>query len=84
LRFGGSKRAAKSCAAGQDLVHGQTLHRAVEPERDGVLELLGRVGLGEHLAEEELQEAPVVREHVAAVELLPPLWILDLVVPGLE
>ena len=52
-------------------LHQQRLERAVEPVGDGVLDLLGRVWLREHLAEEELEEVPVMGAHVMAVLLLP-------------
>ena len=55
------------------VVHEQCLDRAVEPVGDCVLDVLGRVGLREHLAEEELEEAPMVAAHVVAVVLLPAL-----------
>ena len=45
----------------------------LEPPADRVVERLGRVRLGEHLAEEELEEVAVVRQPVVAVVLLPAL-----------
>jgi hypothetical protein len=62
------------------LFHDEHLRRAVEAVRDRVLELLRGVRLGEHLPEEELEEAAVFAEDVAVVQLLPALRILDLVV----
>ena len=44
-------------ATGSAVVHQQHVDPAVEPVGDGVLDLLRRVRLREHLAEEELEEA---------------------------
>ncbi len=68
---------------GRLLVDHQELDRTVEPVRDGVLDLLGRVRLREHLAEEELEEATMVGADVVAVLLLPPVGCRALFVEGL-
>ena len=57
--------------------------RTVEPVRDGVLDLLRRMRLGEHLAEEELEEAAMVGADGVAVLLLPALGRVALLVEGL-
>ena len=59
------------------VVHELRLHPAVKPVGDRVVELLGRVRLGEHLAEEELEEAAVVLRHVVAVVLEPAFVALQ-------
>jgi hypothetical protein len=64
------------------VVHQQRVDVAVEPVGDGVLDLLGRVRLGEHLAEEELEELPVVRADEGAVLLLPARRRVELLVPA--
>jgi hypothetical protein len=52
---------------------GQGRPIGVQAPSDAVLDLLGRVRLGEHLAEEELEEVAVVLEPVVAVVLVPPV-----------
>ncbi len=52
------------------------------PHADAVLDLLGRVRLGEDLREEEGQEAGVVAQPVVAVVLGPPLVGVQLGVEG--
>ena len=64
------------------VIHQHRLDAAVEPVGDGVLDLLRRVRLGEHLAEEELEEAALVGEDVVAVLLLPARRALALLVPN--
>ena len=59
------------------IVQDLRLHPAVEPVGDGVLELLGRVRLGEHLAEEELQEGGEILRHEVAVVLEPAFVALQ-------
>ena len=54
-----------------EVCQGQGLGRGLEAPAHAVLDLLGRVRLGEHLAEEELQEVAVVLEPVVAVVLAP-------------
>ena len=54
----------------------QRLRVGVEPPRDAVLDLLGRVRFGEDLGDEELQEVLVVLEPVVPVELLPAVVCL--------
>ena len=49
------------------------LRRRLERPAHGVLDLLGRVRLGEHLREEELEEVGVMLEPVLAVVLPPSL-----------
>ena len=51
--------ARRACRAPR-VVSAQRLGVGLEPPADAVLDLLGRVRLGEHLAEEELEEAAVV------------------------
>jgi hypothetical protein len=51
----------------------QRLRIGVESPADAVLDLLGRVRLGEHPPEEELEEARVVAQPVVAVVLGPAL-----------
>ena len=53
------------------VVHRQVRRRPVEPVGHGVLDLLGRVRLREHLAEEELEEPAVVGEDRVPVLPLP-------------
>jgi hypothetical protein len=55
----------------------QRLARRLEPPADTVLDLLGRVRLGEHLREEELEEVAVVLEPVVLVVLRPALVGLE-------
>ena len=50
---------------------GQRLGCGLQPPADSVLDLLGRVRLGEHLREEELQEPAVVAQPVTGVVLGP-------------
>jgi hypothetical protein len=57
------------------------LRRRVQAPADAVLSWLGRVRFGEHLGEEELQEAPVVAQPVVAVVLRPALIGAELLVP---
>ena len=63
------------------VLHQQRLDRAVEPVGDGVLDLLRRVRLREHLAEEELEELALVGADVVAVLLLPARRLVDHLVP---
>ena len=58
----------------------QRLRRGLQTPADAVLDLLGRVRLGEDLREEEGQEAGVVAQPVVAVVLGPPLVGVQLVV----
>ena len=51
----------------------QRLRRRLQAPPDAVLDLLGRVRLGEHLPEEELEEVAVVLEPVVAIVLGPAL-----------
>ena len=55
----------------------QDLRRRVEPPRDRVLDLLGRVRLVEELREEELEKAAVVAQPVVAVVLRPAVVLLE-------
>ena len=65
------------------VIHHQELGGSVEPVGDGVLDLLRRMRLGEHLAEEELEEAALVGADVVTVLLLPALGRVALLVEGL-
>ena len=56
----------------------QGLGIRVEAPGDAVLDLLGRVRLGEHLAEEELEEPAIVPQPEVPVELRPALVGLEL------
>ena len=58
---------------GSQLGQDEGLGGRLQPPADHVLDLLGGVGLGEDLAGEELEEAPVVAQPVVAVELGPAL-----------
>ena len=55
----------------------ERLRRRLQAPPDAVLDLLGRVRLGEHLPEEELEEVAVVLEPVVAVVLGPALVGLE-------
>ena len=59
----------------------ERLGRRLEAPADAVLDRLRRVRLGEHLREEELEEAAVVAQPVVAVVLRPALVGVELLVP---
>ncbi len=65
-----------ACALRRD----EHLRRRLERPVHGVLDLLGRVRLGEHLREEELEEVGVMLEPVLAVVLQPSLVRIELLV----
>ena len=56
----------------------ERLGRRLEAPADAVLDRLGRVRLGEHLRDEELEEVAVVAEPVVAVVLRPALVGVEL------
>jgi hypothetical protein len=62
----------------------ECLRRCVQAPADAVLGGLGRVRFGEHLGEEELEEAAVVAQPVVAVVLRPALISAELLVPALR
>ena len=68
---------AGSCSSAAEIGERERLRRRLQAPPDAVLDLLGRVRLGEHLPEEELEEVAVVLEPVVAVVLGPALVGLE-------
>ena len=87
-RGGSCTRAASSRASrrrsGPPVRGDERLGRRLETPAHAVLDRLGRVRLGEHLREEELEEAAVVPQPVVAVVLRPALVGVELLVPRID
>ena len=68
--------------AGTDLRRDERLSAGLQAPADAVFNRLGRVQLGEHLGEEELQEAAIIPQPVVEVVFRPALVGGQYFVPG--